>query len=173
MKITIIGLGLIGGSIAIDLRKNKFATEIIGVDASEENAAQALTIGLVDRIENLENGVKNTDIVVIAIPVDKEVIVLPQVLDFINQATTVTDMSSTKRVIIDSVKNHPRRKNFVPAHPMSGTENSGPTAALENLFKNKITILCDQADSGPQHLALVEKWDATLCLNFSPGARLN
>ena len=167
MKITIIGLGLIGGSIAIDLRKKKFATEIIGVDASEENAAQALKIGLVDRIENLENGVKNTDIVVIAIPVDKEVIVLPQVLDFINQATTVTDMSSTKRVIIDSVKNHPRRKNFVPAHPMSGTENSGPTAALENLFKNKITILCDQADSGPQHLALVEKMFQTLGMNIA------
>ena len=167
MKITIIGLGLIGGSIAIDLRKYKFATEIIGVDASEENAAQALKIGLVDRIENLENGVKNTDIVVIAIPVDKEVIVLPQVLDFINQATTVTDMSSTKRVIIDSVKNHPRRKNFVPAHPMSGTENSGPTAALENLFKNKITILCDQADSGPQHLALVEKMFQTLGMNIA------
>jgi prephenate dehydrogenase len=167
MKITIIGLGLIGGSIAIDLRKNKFATEIIGVDASEENAAQALKIGLVDRIENLENGVKNTDIVVIAIPVDKEVIVLPQVLDFINQATTVTDMSSTKRVIIDSVKNHPRRKNFVPAHPMSGTENSGPTAALENLFKNKITILCDQADSGPQHLALVEKMFQSLGMNIA------
>lgn len=167
MKITIIGLGLIGGSIAIDLRKNKFATEIIGVDASEENAAQALKIGLVDRIENLENGVKNTDIVVIAIPVDKEVIILPQVLDFINQATTVTDMSSTKRVIINSVKNHPRRKNYVPAHPMSGTENSGPTAALENLFKNKITILCDQADSGPQHLALIEKMFQTLGMNIA------
>jgi len=138
MKITIIGLGLIGGSIAIDLRKNKFATELIGVDASEEHAEQALKIGLVDRIENLENGVKNTDIVIIAIPVDKEVNILPQVLDLINQSTTVTDMSSTKRVIIESVKNHARRKNFVPAHPMSGTENSGPTAALEDLFKNKI-----------------------------------
>lgn len=167
MKITIIGLGLIGGSIAIDLRKNKFATEIIGVDVSKENAAQALKIGLVDRIENLENGVKNTDIVIIAIPVDKEVIVLSKVLDLINPGTTVTDMSSTKRVIIESVKNHPRRKNFVPAHPMSGTENSGPNAALENLFKNKITILCDQADSGPQHLALIEKMFQTLGMNIA------
>lgn len=167
MKITIIGLGLIGGSIAIDLRKNKFATEIIGVDVSKENAAQALKIGLVDRIENLENGVKNTDIVIIAIPVDKEVIVLPKVLDLINHGTTVTDMSSTKRVIIESVKNHPRRKNFVPAHPMSGTENSGPNAALENLFKNKITILCDQADSGPQHLALIEKMFQTMGMNIA------
>jgi prephenate dehydrogenase len=66
-------------------------------------------------------------------------------------------MSSTKRVIVESVRNHPKRKNFVPSHPMSGTENSGPTAALKDLFKGKITIICDQEDSGPQHLALAEK----------------
>lgn len=157
MKITIIGLGLIGGSLAMDLRKSKFATELIGVDASEEHAEQALKIGLVDRIENLENGVENTDIVIIAIPVDKEVSLLSKILDLINNNTTVIDMSSTKRVIVESVRNHPKRKNFVPAHPMSGTENSGPTAALEDLFKGKITIVCDNEDSGPQHLALAEK----------------
>jgi prephenate dehydrogenase len=167
MKITIIGLGLIGGSLAIDLRKNKFATELIGVDSSEKHAKEALKIGLIDRIETLEDGVKNTDIVIIAIPVDKEIIVLPQVLGMINSNTTVTDMSSTKRVIIETVKNHARRKNFVPAHPMSGTENSGPTAALEDLFKNKITILCDHADSGPQHLALIEKMFQTLGMNIA------
>jgi prephenate dehydrogenase len=167
MKITIIGLGLIGGSLAIDLRKNKFATELVGVDASEEHARLALKIGLVDRVETLEDGVKNTDIVIIAIPVDKEVIVLPRVLDLINSNTTVTDMSSTKRVIIESVRNHSRRKNFVPAHPMSGTENSGPTAALEDLFRNKITILCDHADSGPQHVAMIEKMFQTLGMNIA------
>jgi prephenate dehydrogenase len=167
MKITIIGLGLIGGSLAIDLRKNKFATELVGVDTSEEHARQAMKIGLVDRIETLEEGVKNTDIVIIAIPVDKEVKLLPRVLDMINGNTTVTDMSSTKRVIIESVISHPRRKNFVPAHPMSGTENSGPTAALEDLFKGKITILCDQADSGPQHLALIEKMFQTLGMSIA------
>ena len=167
MKITIIGLGLIGGSLAIDLRKNKFATELIGVDSSEDHARQAMKIGLVDRIENLEDGVKNADIVIIAIPVDKEVTVLPRVLDLINSSATVTDMSSTKRVIIESVKNHPQRKNFVPAHPMSGTENSGPNAALEGLFRGKITILCDQADSGPQHLALIEKMFQTLGMSIA------
>jgi prephenate dehydrogenase len=167
MKITIIGLGLIGGSLAMDLRKSKFATELIGVDASKEHADQALKIGLVDRIENLENGVKNTDIIIIAIPVDKEVTVLSRVLDLINNNTTVTDMSSTKRVIVESVKNHPKRKNFVPAHPMSGTENSGPTAALEDLFKGKITILCDHDDSGPQHLALIEKMFQVLGMDIA------
>jgi prephenate dehydrogenase len=167
MKITIIGLGLIGGSLAIDLRKSKFATELIGVDASEKHAQQALKIGLVDRIENLEDGVKNTDIVIIAIPVDKEVAILSRILDMIDNNATVTDMSSTKRVIVESVKNHPKRKNFVPAHPMSGTENSGPAAALEDLFKGKITILCDHDDSGPQHLALVEKMFQVLGMDIA------
>ncbi len=157
MKTTIIGLGLIGGSIARDLRKSGFATELIGVDANEQHAAEALEIGLVDRIADLENGVNDTDMVIIAIPVDKELLVLPKVLDLIGSGTTVTDMGSTKKVIVDSVRNHKRRKNFIPAHPMSGTENSGPSAALEGLFENKIVILCDQEDSGPQHVALIEK----------------
>ena len=157
MKITIIGLGLIGGSLAKDLRKNKFATELIGVDNSEENAKTALEIGLIDRIETLEKGVSDTDVVILAIPVDKELEILPRILDNISRGTTVIDMSSTKKMIVDSVKNHSNRKNFVVAHPMSGTENSGPTAAIEDLFRKKITILCDQEDSGPQHVALAEK----------------
>lgn len=157
MKTTIIGLGLIGGSIAKDLRKSGFATELIGVDANEKHANEAVEIGLVDRVENLENGVKDTDLVIIAIPVDKELLVLSRVLDLIGSGTTVTDMGSTKKVIVDSVRNHKRRKNFIPAHPMSGTENSGPSAAVESLFENKIVILCDQEDSGPQHVALIEK----------------
>src|SRR6056300_1051971 len=152
MRTTIIGLGLIGGSMAKDLGKSGFATELIGVDANETHAAEALKIGLVDRVENLEDGVSDTDVVIIAIPVDKELIVLPKVLDLIGSGTTVTDMGSTKTVLVDSVKNHKRRKNFIPAHPMSGTENSGPKAALEGLFKGKIAIICDNENSGPQHL---------------------
>lgn len=167
MKTTIVGLGLIGGSLAKDLRKSNFATELIGVEANKAHARKALELGLVDRVETLENGLKDTDIVIVAIPVDKELTVLPNVLDLIDNNTTVTDMGSTKRVIIDAVKNHPHRKNFVPAHPMSGTENSGPEAALENLFKGKITILCDQADSGPQHLALVEKMFQSLGMDIA------
>ncbi len=157
MKITVIGLGLIGGSIARDLRNSGFATELLGVEANEEHQRKALELGLVDRVLPLAEGVKDTDMVIIAIPVDKTQAILPTVLDLIDSGTTVTDMGSTKKQLVDSVANHKRRKNYVPAHPMSGTENSGPTAALEGLFQGKIAIVCDQEDSGPQHIALVEK----------------
>lgn len=167
MRTTIIGLGLIGGSLAKDLRRSKFATEFIGVENNEKNAAQALELGLVDRVEPLETGIQNTDIVIIAIPVDKEMELLPQVLDRINNSTTVIDMGSTKKMIVDLIRNHPKRKNFVAAHPMSGTENSGPSAAIENLFRGKITILCDQEDSGPQHLALSEKMFQNLGMDIA------
>lgn len=167
MRITVIGLGLIGGSIAKDLRKTGFANEFIGVETSEKHAAEALEIGLVDRIESLEKGVENTDLVIIAIPVNKAFAVLPQVLDLIDGGTTVADMGSTKKYLVDSVATHKRRKNFVPAHPMSGTENSGPTAALEGLFKGKIAILCDQESSGPQHVALLEKMFQNLGMDIA------
>ena len=167
MKTTIVGLGLIGGSIARDLRKSGFATELTGVDSNEENAKQALKIGLVDKIDTLENAVIEADLVVIAIPVDKELVVLPKVLDTIGSGTTVTDMGSTKREIVEIIKGHKRRKNFIAAHPMSGTENSGPDAAMEDLFRGKIAILCDQEDSGPQHVALIEKMFQNLGMNIA------
>lgn len=167
MKVTIIGLGLIGGSLAKDLRRLKFATELIGVEASEPHAKEAIELGLVDRIEPFEKGIKNADLVIIAIPVDKELEVLPTVLDGVDRNTTVTDMGSTKKVIADSVQNHPKRKQFVPAHPMSGTENSGPAAAIADLFRGKIAIICDHEDSGPQHLALIEKMFQALGMDIA------
>lgn len=167
MKVTIIGLGLIGGSLAKDLRRTKFATSLTGIDSSESHARQAVELGLVDRTEPFEKGIKNADLIIVAIPVDKELEVLPAVLDGINTNTTVTDMGSTKKVITDAVKNHPKRKQFVPAHPMSGTENSGPTAAIDELFKEKIAIICDHDESGPQHLALIEKMFQTLGMDIA------
>jgi prephenate dehydrogenase len=160
-------LGLIGGSLAKDLRKSRFATHITGVENNTEHARQSIELGLVDCIEPLEKAVKNTDLVIIAIPVDKEVELLPHILDLIGFNTTVTDMGSTKQVITDAVKNHEKRKNFVASHPMSGTENSGPSAALEDLFRDRITIICDHEDSGPQHLALVEKMFQSLGMDIA------
>lgn len=157
MKLTLVGLGLIGGSMAIDLKKAGFASEIIGVDSNADHVEQALKIGFIDRSESLMKACAEADLVLIAIPVDKIVSVLPVVLDHISSHATVTDMGSTKSIIVDSVANHPKRKNYVPAHPMSGTENSGPSAALADLFRGKIAIMCDHKQSGPQHIALIEK----------------
>jgi prephenate dehydrogenase len=157
MKLTVIGLGLIGGSIARDLRKAGFTSEITGVDASLENAQEALRLGIIDRIESLETAVTSADLVIIAIPVDKIAGTLARVLDLVSPHTTVIDVGSTKKVIMESVENHPKRKNYVPAHPMSGTENSGPSAASEGLFEGKINIICDQEKCGHQHLAFAEK----------------
>jgi len=157
MKLTVIGLGLIGGSMAIDLRKAGFTREITGVDASPENAAEALRLGIVDRIDTLENAITKADMVIIAIPVDKVLDALTKVLNLISDQTTVIDVGSTKKLIAQAVESHPKRRNYIAAHPMSGTENSGPTAALEGLFEGKINIICDQEKCGPQHLAFAEK----------------
>jgi prephenate dehydrogenase len=167
MNVSIVGLGLIGGSVARDLRKTHFAAHLVGVDANEAHAEEAIKINLVDEILPLEQAVAEADLVVIAIPVDKIRQVLPQVLDMIQPGTTVTDLGSTKLRIAEAVENHPNRRNYVAAHPMSGTENSGPSAALEGLFEGKITIICDQEKSGPQHLALVEKMFQCMGMNIA------
>lgn len=167
MKLCMIGLGLIGGSMAKDLRRSGFAGEITGVEVNREHADEALRIGLADRIEPLDVAVRGADMVVLATPVDITLLLLPEVLELTGGNTTVTDMGSTKRHLAEAVKNHPRRRNYVAAHPMAGTENSGPSAALDNLFQGKIAIVCDQERSGPQHLALVEKMFHALGMNIA------
>jgi len=167
MKITIVGLGLIGGSMALDLRKSGFATEVIGVDNNPAHLRRALELGLADRSAPLDEACREADVVIAAIPVDKMITVLPRILDNIDPSVSVTDVGSTKRMICNTVENHPRRGNYIPAHPMSGTENSGPDAALEGLFAGKICILCDQQKCRPQHLALVEKMYHTLGMDIA------
>ncbi len=157
MKLTVVGLGLIGGSMAIDLRKSRFATELIGVDNRPEHAEEARKLGIIDRIADFESGVKEADLVLLALPVDRIIELLPRVLDLISPSTTVADVGSAKRQIVASVASHPLRGNYVPTHPMAGTENSGPGAALSGLFSGKLTIVCDHEQCRPQHLALVEK----------------
>jgi len=150
-------LGLIGGSMAIDLRKSRFATEIIGVDNRPEHAAEAERLGIIDRVSDFESGVKAADLILLALPVDQIIVLLPRVLNLISPSSTVVDVGSAKRQIVASVANHPLRGNFIATHPMAGTENSGPGAAIDKLFAGKLTIICDQDQSRPQHLALVEK----------------
>lgn len=157
MKTTVIGLGLIGGSIAIDLRKAGIATRLVGVEASPDNATKALDLGLVDEIQTLESAVEGADLVITAIPVNAIRGVLLEVLNTIGDKTVVIDTGSTKALICKAVDGHARRSQFVAAHPIAGTENSGPTAAFNGLFLNKTNIICEQEKSSANALAVADK----------------
>lgn len=157
MIVTVVGIGLIGGSMAKDMKRIGFASEIIGVDLNPTNAQRALELNIIDSIADLKEGVEKADLVLVSTPVDSIAKVLPAVLDHVSPTTSVTDTGSTKGNICRAVEDHPNRANYVASHPMSGTENSGPEAALDGLFDKKITIICDQEKSKPIHVAMVEK----------------
>ena len=159
-KIGIIGLGLIGGSMAIDLKRNGFASQILGVEADPVNAAAAEKIGLVDRVVSLEECVDQSDVVIISVPVDAAAKVLPMVLDRFEQTDAkdklVMDVCSTKEHLSQAVRYHSRRKMYVASHPMSGTEYSGPWAALPGLFDGRACIICDREESDRKAVRIVE-----------------
>jgi prephenate dehydrogenase len=152
MKTAIIGLGLIGGSMAIDLRKAGLATHILGVDNNPDHGARALKIGLVDEISNLEEAVLQADLVITAIPVNAIKSVLFRVLDHISDSAVVIDTGSTKSMICKAIEKHSRRSQFVAAHPLAGTENSGPDAAFSGLFWQKTNIICEKDRSSKNAL---------------------
>jgi prephenate dehydrogenase len=154
MKTTIIGPGLIGGSIAIDLRKSGLSTHIIGVESNPVNARVAVELGLVDKVLPLAEAVKKSELVITSIPVNSIKAVLLNVMDLISDNTIVIDTGSTKSQICKAMESHPRRSQFVAAHPIAGTENSGPTAAFSGLFKGKTNIICEPEKSSKKALAL-------------------
>lgn len=151
-------MGLIGGSMAIDLRKRGFASRIIGVESDRQHAAIATLGGLADEIDTLENAVERADLIVLATPVDAIETLLPSVLDLVGGTQkTVTDMGSTKAGLSRLVKHHPNRSHYVAAHPMAGTEFSGPLAAVSKLFDYKCAIVCDKEQSASFALRTVRK----------------
>jgi len=147
-SIAVIGLGLIGGSLAIRLREKALAGQIIGVDASGPHAAVALERGLVDRIESLEEAIHQSDVILLATPVDVLRSMLPKVLNQVSQQIVI-DLGSTKADLTSAVAGHPKRGRYVATHPMWGTEYSGPAAAVSGAFEGKSVILCDVSDSDP------------------------
>ena len=158
MTVTIIGLGLIGGSFGLSLRKHGLAQRLIGVEQSPAHARRALELGLVDELEvDLATAVRRADLVVVAVPMDAMLVVLPAVLDAVSPQQVVIDVGSTKGTLLDAVHGHPRRGRFVAVHPMAGTEYSGPDAALPGLFDGKTVVLCDTEHSDPDAVRLVEK----------------
>ncbi len=158
MKICIVGVGLIGGSLAIDLRNRGFAKQIIGVDSNPHHATIAKHSKLVDDIDTLENGIERSDMVILSTPIDSIKKLLPRALDAVSGTNKViTDMGSTKTGMCLLAENHPSRKNYVAAHPMAGTEYSGPLAAIGKLFDYKCAIICNKEQSSPQALKAVKK----------------
>jgi prephenate dehydrogenase len=142
MNIYVIGLGLIGGSMALDIKAHYKEAIIFGIDNNESHLEEAIKLGIIDQKAQV-NEVANADFVIIATPVDVSLVILPTVLDHIGNETLVFDVGSTKAPICNAVLEHPRRRNFMATHPIAGTEFSGPTAALKDLFVGKTNIICE------------------------------
>ena len=145
-KIYIIGVGLIGGSFALEIKKIFPDSNLIGIDNSKENLDQAMNLGIIDAIGSIDD-ISNPFMILLAIPVKSIINILPNVLDKSTQDTVVIDFGSTKNSICKSVINHKNRSNFVAAHPIAGTEFSGPNAAHYGLFDNKNIIICEHEKS--------------------------
>ena len=158
MTITVVGIGLIGGSLMTDLRKRKFADRIIGVDTNVQHQNIALLCGLIDEVDTLENAINKSDLIILCTPVSSNAILLPSILDNIDGTNkVVADMGSTKASICKACENHKARGRFVAVHPMAGTEYSGPLAAISRLFDYKSAIICDREQSDSDALSLVER----------------
>lgn len=149
----IVGVGLIGGSLALKCRKNGLANRIVGVDNNQEHGREAIELGLVDEMMGLDEAILMADVIVLAVPVGVLSALLPHVLDRVTDQAVI-DMGSTKSQLAAIVKDHPRRGRFVASHPMWGTEYSGPGAAVENAFEDKAVIVCDATESDPDALAM-------------------
>lgn len=142
MKVYIIGIGLIGGSFALDVKANFPESKIFGIDASDEHLDRAKELKLIDEKASMAD-LKDADVVFVAVPVDVSLGVITKTLDQIGENTLVIDAGSTKAKLCQAVSNHPNRRNFLAAHPISGTEYSGPEAATAHLFRDKTNIICE------------------------------
>lgn len=142
MNVFIIGVGLIGGSMAKDIKNFDPEAKIYGIDTNENHLEEALSLGLIDNSATYQD-LSIADVVIVSIPVDVMVSVLPKVLDVVNDNAVVLDAGSTKALICSTLDQHPKRRNFLACHPIAGTEFSGPSAAINGLYKGKTNIICE------------------------------
>lgn len=156
MIATIVGTGLIGGSLAISLKEKGIANWIIGVDQNESNLQKAKELQIIDEGASLEDAMQRSELIILAIPVDALLKVMPSILDSAAPNHVIMDVGSTKEKILQLVAGHPKRGRFVAAHPMAGTEYSGPEAAIRNLFAQKTMVLCDVKNSDEDALEVIE-----------------
>jgi prephenate dehydrogenase len=156
MTITIIGVGLISGSFALAVKEKGIAQKVIGVSRTEASLQKALELGIIDEALTLEEAVKQSDLIYVAIPVDVTVPVMMQVMDLINERQIVADAGSTKFALCNALAAHPMRSRFVATHPMWGTEYSGPEAAVKGAFEGRACVICEKEKSDPDAVNTIE-----------------
>jgi len=172
MKVAIVGVGLIGGSIAIDLKESGFADEVIGVDVNPKNLDKAVRRRIIDRDADLESAIKASDILIVSVPANIMLEVIPNILDQVDQQVVI-EVGSTKQKLLAELSDHPKRDRLVAAHPMAGTEFAGPEAALPRLFKDKCCVLCEQEATAPDAWKAAESLIQHLQMRiaiYDPGA---
>jgi len=162
MNIGIIGVGLIGGSMALKLKEKGFVNKVIGIDKNYEHLKEAKSFGIIDSALPIEDAIGKCDVVIIATPVDSASKILLKVLDLSMEKQVIIDVGSTKDEIVKSVKNHPLRSRYVATHPMWGTENSGPKSAQKDAFTGRAAVICNKEESSEDAIKLVEKIYQTL-----------
>ena len=165
-NVTIVGVGLISGSLALALKEKGLAKNIIGVSRTQESIDKALKLGIIDEALPLEEAVKKSDFIYVAIPVDVTVSVTLQIMDLITARQIVADAGSTKHVLCQALANHPLRKRFVATHPMWGTEYSGPESAVRGAFSGRSCVICEKDKTDKEVVDKIENLYKTLGMNI-------
>jgi len=155
-SITIVGVGLISGSFSLALKDKGLVKNVIGVSRTKASLDKALELGLIDEALPLEDAVRKSDLIYVAIPVDVTVPVMRTIMDLVTDRQVVTDAGSTKQALCESLADHPMRHRFVAAHPMWGTEYSGPEAAVHNAFAGRSCVICEKEKSATDALDMIE-----------------
>ncbi len=165
--ITIVGVGLIGGSLGLSLKEKGLVKQVIGVSRTEQSLQKALELGIIDKALPLEEAVPQSDLIYVAIPVDVTIPVMQKIMGLITEHQIVVDAGSTKQALCDALCNHPLRRRFVATHPMWGTEYSGPEAAVKDAFTGRTCVICEREKSDPEAVAAVKKLYELLGMNVT------
>ena len=166
LVITIVGVGLISGSFALAMRDKGFAKKIIGVSNTEASLQKAIALGIIDEAMSLEEAVKQSDFIYVAIPVDVTVVVMKQIMDLLTDQQFVADAGSNKFALCDALKDHPMRHRFAATHPMWGTEYSGPEAAVRGAFEGRACVICEKEKTDISVINAVEEMYKTLGMHM-------
>ena len=162
MKVSVIGLGLIGGSFALALKESGLCERVVGVDSSEAHRQKALELGLVEAVADMDEAVADAELIAIATPVDAIPVLAVKILNKVTDRQVVMDMGSIKEELCEVISQHPRRGRFVATHPMWGTEHSGPEAACRGAFRGRTAVICEGERCDSDALATVERIYAAL-----------